>query len=213
MEGPVRKLSGFQKNHHPPDGFHPAAVNFIRRAGHPDIEASAKKLYGDIRQAFGYRRREFAFTCENGSACIRTPDFDAALNIDQAADTARNYRITVEVTSLHNPAIATDSGFHACFNELCDRLVVDCPRGLDLEARIDALEGIPEIGSQLEYDPDGSSLEFALPELQLHIYVTEATLTFSLLNRRDLGQLIRHSRRALDILAETSFVGKPLALH
>ncbi len=205
VTGRVRKLAGFRKSHHVPDGHHAAAQTFVRRAGHEDVKAATDRLYADIRSLFGYKRREFAYTCEDGFGCIKTPDFDLQIRVDQCAEDPKNYQLTTEIVALHHPEIAADERFHACFTHHCETLVVDFPHSIDLDEKIDALEDIPEIADCLDYEPDGSAFELKLPALDLHIQVTESDITFRLLTLRNLGKLLDHSQQAFEILTAAGF--------
>ncbi|MFP4070228.1 MAG: hypothetical protein ACLFVC_08635 [Opitutales bacterium] len=200
--GRIRKLGGFEKRHHVPDGHHDAARAFVRRAGHPDVQAAAERLHADIRGLFGYKRREFDYSCEDGSAVIKTPDFDLELRVDQCPEEPKGYVLTTEITRLHNAEIAGDERFHSCFNAHCDRLVVEFPRSIDLAAKIDAIEDIPEIADCLDYAPDASEFELKLPRLDLHIHFNETAMTFRLLTLAHLAKLLDHSQKAFDILTK-----------
>jgi len=200
--GRIRKLSGYQKSHHVPDGHHAAAQTFVRKIGHVDVKAHTDRIYADIRQLFAYKRKEFDYTCEDGFAWIKTPDFDLQIHIDQCMDDARNYTLTTEIVALHNTSIAADPRLHACFTHHCETVIIDFPRSIDIESKIDALEAIPEIADCLDYEPDGSAFELKLPLLDLHIHATESEITFRLLTLRDLAKLLDHSQKAFDILAK-----------
>jgi len=177
----------------------------VRNIGHEDVKSVTDQLYTDIRGLFGYRRREFAYTCEDGFAAIKTPDFDLQIHIDQCQDDAKNYELTTEIVALHTTEIATDERFHTCFTHHCDSVVVDFPSSINIDDKIDAIEDIPKIADCLEYEPDCSSFELKLPKLDLHIHVTESQITFRLLSLRNLGKLLDHSQKALDILATADF--------
>ena len=203
--GRIRKLSGYQKHHHVPDGHSDAAQSFVRKAGHPDVKAAADRLYEDIRSLFGYKRRDFNYSCEEGFAWIKTPDFDLQIRVDQCAEDPKNYLLATEIVALHNDAIAADARFHACFTHHCDQLVVDFASPVRVEDKIDAIEDIPELADVLTYEPDGSAFELKLPELDLWIEVDESAIRFSLLTLRNLGKLLDHSQKAFDILARAEF--------
>lgn len=205
MGGRIRRLKGFQKNHRVPDTQSDATQSFVRKAGHPDVKATADDLYRDIRGLFAYKRREFDYSCEDGFAWIKTPDFDLHLRIDQCPDDPKNYHLTTEIVALHTDAIASDERFHTCFTHHCDQLVVDFATPVRVEDKIDLLEDKPELREALTYEPDGSAFELRLPRLDLHIHVTESTLTFRLLTLRNLGKLLDHSQKAFDILADCDF--------
>ncbi len=203
--GRVRKLSGYQKSHHIPDGHHAAAQAFVRKIGQAYVKEALDKLYADIRHLFGYKRKEFAYTCEDGFGVIKTPDFDLQIHIDQCTEDAKNYVLTTEIVALHSETIASDERFHACFTHHCDLLVIEVPDSINIDDKIDAIEAIPEIADCLDYEPDGSAFELKLPELDLYIHVTECEITFQLLTLRNLGKLLDHSQKAFDILAKADF--------
>ena len=201
----MRRLAGYQKHHHTPDAHSDAAQNFIRKIGQPDVKAAADQLYSDIRSLFGYKRREFDYSCEDGFAWIKTPDFDLQVRVDQCPEDPKNYILTTEIVALHTDAIVADERFHTSFTHHCDQLVVDFTMPVQVEDKIDAIEDIPELANALTYEPDGSAFELKLHQLDLLIQVNESSMTFSLLTLRDLGKLLDHSQKAFDILASAQF--------
>jgi hypothetical protein len=200
VEGRVRRLKGYQKSHHLPDGHHPAAQAFVRKVGHENVKEIVDQFYTDIRSLFGYKRRDFQYTCEDGFGCIKTPDFDLQVRIDQSPLDAKNYQLTTEIVALHNTEIASDDRLHACFTHHCETLIVEFPGSINIDEKIDAIEDIPEIDEFMTYEPDGSSFELRLIPLDLQIQVTESEMTFQLLTLRDLAKLIDHSQKAFEIL-------------
>lgn len=202
VEGRVRRLKGYQKSHHLPDGHHAAAQAFVRKVGHEDVKEAVDKLYADIRSLFAYKRREFHYTCEDGFGCIKTPDFDLQIRIDQSAQDPKNYQLTTEIVALHSAEMAADERFHACFTHHCETLVIEFPGSINIDEKIDAIEAIPEIADSLDYEPDGSAFELKLTALDLHIHVTECEMTFQLLTLRNLAKLLEHSQKAFDILTK-----------
>lgn len=203
--GRIRQLGGFSKHHHVPDACSSAAQNFVRKAGHPEVESAAQGLHRDIRELFGYKRRELDYSCEDGSALIKTPDFDLEICVDQSDQDPKSYRLCTTIAQLHNPQIAQDQRFHQCFGYHCDRLEVEFNQAIDLEAKIDRIEDIPELADCLDYAPDASRLELKLPQLDLHIEVTESGMNFQLLTLSNLAKLIDHSEKAFGILTEAGF--------
>lgn len=203
--GRIRRLGGFQKHHRVPDSHGDATQSFVRKAGHSDVKSAADALYRDIRETFAYKRRDFDYTCEDGFAWIKTPDFDLHLRVDQCEDDPKNYRFATEIVALHSDEIIADPRFHACFTHHCDQLVIDFTVPVRVEDKIDRIEDMPDLRDALTYEPDGSSFELRLPQLDLDIHVTETTMTFRLLTLRNLGKLLDHSQKAFDILADCQF--------
>ena len=200
VEGRVRRLKGYQKSHHLPDGHHAAAQAFVRKVGHENVKELVDQFYTDIRSLFGYKRREFHYTCEDGFGCIKTPDFDLQVRIDQSSEDPKNYQLSTEIVALHNPEIAIDERFHACFTHHCETLIVEFPGSINIDEKIDAIEDIDEIAQYLTYEPDGSAFELRLIPLDLEIKVTDSEMSFQLLTLRNLDKLIEHSQRAFEIL-------------
>lgn len=205
VEGRIRKLRGFQKHHHVPGDVSDATRAFVRRAGQEQVKELADDLYRDIRATFGYKRKEFDYSCEDGQAWIKTPDFDAQIQIDQDEDAAKHYLLTTELVQLHHEAIALDPRLHTCFSAHCDHLVVHFPTPIQVEDKIDAIEAINGLAEHLSYEPDATAFELKLPDLDLLIEVDESSIRFSLLTLRNLGKLLDHSQRAFEILTDCDF--------
>ena len=205
VSGRIRRLKGFKKQHHVPDAQYEGAQDFVRRIGAEDVKLLADSIYNDIRQAFGYKRKEFDYTCHEGLAEIKTPDFTAQIRIDQCPDDTKSYILTTELIELHNEEIASNPALHACFNNHCDVLWVTFPTGINVEEKIDAIEDNEAIADCLSYEPDGSSFELKLPDLDLRIEVDEESMRFQLLTLQNLSKLLEHSQKAFDILTECGF--------
>ena len=203
--GRIRKLAGFQKHHRVPDAHSDATRDFVRKAGAEDVKTLADGLYNDIREAFGYKRKEFEYHCEAGLAHIKTPDFDAEVRVDQCGGDPKNYLLTTELTALHNAEVAQNPALHACFNPHCEVLVVNSSKAMQIEDKIDAIEENEALADYLSYEPDGSSFELKLPELDLRITVDAWSMRFQLLTLRNLAKLLEHSQKAFDILTECGF--------
>lgn len=204
-QGRIRRLQGFRRGHQVPDLQYEAAQDFVRKVGAEDVKLLADRLYNDIREAFGYKRREFDYNCHEGLADIRTPDFSAQIRIDQCDDDPKSYRLTTELTELHNEAVARDPALHACFNNHCDVLCIHFPTGINVEEKIDRIEDNESLAPFLSYEPDGSRFELKLPDLDLRIEVDEVSIRFQLLTLRNLGKLLDHSQRAFEILTDCDF--------
>jgi len=205
MLGRIRKLGGYQKHHHPPEGHTDAAQSFVRRVGQANVKEAADSLFTQIQGFFGYKRRDLDYTNEDGLAWIKAPDFDIQIRVDQCPHDPKKYLLATEITALHTETITTEPRFHNCFTHHCDHLVIEFNSPIQVEDKIDILENIPELAKTMTYKPDGSAFELKLPKLDLNIYVDESAITFSLLTLRDLGKLLEHSQKAFDILSCAEF--------
>lgn len=204
----MRQLSGFSKHHREPDTCNNAARSFIRKIGTEEIKELADRLYRDIRELFKYKRRQFDYSCDSGTAHIKTPDFELNISINQDSSVPRIYQITTEITHLFNDQIADDHRFHTCFNHHCNRLLVQFPQAIDLEDKIDQIEEIESIADCLDYSPDCSHFELKLPSLDLRIHITESEMYFERLTLSNLAELLKQSRQAFDILTTAGINAK-----
>ena len=197
----MRRLKGYQKSHHLPDGHHAAAQAFVRKVGHEHVKELVDQFYTDIRSLFGHKRREFALhlrrwlrlhqrrpTSTYKSASTRAPKIRRIINSPP------------QIVALHNPEIVGDERFHACFTHHCETLIVEFPGSINIDEKIDAIEDIDEIAQYLTYEPDGSAFDLRLIPLDLEIKVTESEMSFQLLTLRNLDKLIEHSQKAFEIL-------------
>lgn len=206
--GRIRKLTNFERHHHEPDRFSDAALEFVRRIGHEDVKKSAELLYQKIRRQFAYKRRDFNYTCEDGFATIKTPDFEIEICIDQGIELSepKNYCISTVVNHLDTDTVSIqqDERFIHCFNAHCDQVIVIFPKVIDLSNKIDQIETIEEFANYLDYAPDARSFDLKLNDQDLHIQVTEMQMSFRLLTYPNLKKLLDHSQRAFDILTKKS---------
>lgn len=182
-----------------------AAHEFVRKVGAEDVKLLADQIYNSVREAFGYKRRDFDYSCHEGMAQITTPDFSARICIDQCPEDPKCYALLTELNELYRADIAGDPALHACFNPHCDLLTVIFPTGIQVEDKIDAIEDHPALAPFLSYAPDGTSFELKLPDLDLRIEVDETSMCFQLLTLRNLSKLLVHSQRAFEILTACGF--------
>lgn len=195
--GRIRRLKGFLKSaHFEPDSHSSASDAFVRKAGAPDIEERAEALHRELRQAYGYKRRELIYSCEGGSALLRTPAFEVALTIEQDAE-PRAFRFVLTVSRLTDPTVISAPAFLQVFRYRCQSVVVAFPRSIDIEQQIDVLEESPTLADLLEYPADASWLTIQLPGPSIRMELRADAATFSLPPGGDLEELITGTDRLL----------------
>ncbi|MEM8868668.1 MAG: hypothetical protein AAGC73_10425 [Verrucomicrobiota bacterium] len=199
--GLIRKLSGFQKSHFVPDSLSPAGQEFIRKIGSEDLKERAEALFAVVRKEYGLKRKEIAYSCESGSASIRSAQFEIDLCIDQYPENLKQYRIATAISLVGDYDAAGDDRFSFCFNAYVDTLVVHFPKAIDIEEAIDRIEDLPDTADALDYEPDGSAFSLNFEERDLFLEVTETAIRFQLQRTRDLQALLQKSQEALEVLA------------
>jgi len=78
-----------------------------------------------------------------------------------------------------------------------DTLAIEFPAMVDVEAKIDQIEEIPELAKFLHYQPDGSSLTLELPEAGMRVVMDAERMTFKLIGQRNLALLIANVETTL----------------
>ncbi|MGB0371915.1 MAG: hypothetical protein ACPGN3_11305 [Opitutales bacterium] len=208
--GPVRKLAGYKKHHFVPDNHSDATQAFVRSVGSEKIKDLADTLFLTIRHHFELKRKQINYTCEDGYGYLATPDFTAELFIDQDPDNPAQYLETIQISQLHNEAIAQDPRLHACFDPHCDTLKIEFLGPINVEEKIDAIEDIPQLEQYLSYAPDGSFLDLKMREISLHLHIDSHSASFKLIGTRDLATLLTRSQETLNLLAPAGF---PKRIH
>ncbi|MEM7790170.1 MAG: hypothetical protein AAF546_02105 [Verrucomicrobiota bacterium] len=199
--GLIRKLSGFQKNHFIPENLSPAGHEFIRKIGAEDVKHRAETLFSLVRKQYQFKRREIEYSCEGGSATLRTAHFEIDLDISQASENLRQYQMRTSISLTPSEVTPVDDTFTLCFSHYVDQLVVNFPQMIDIEEAIDRIEELPEAAKALDYAPDGSNFSLDFKEQDLLIQVTASEITFRLQRSRNLQALLERSQEALDVLA------------
>jgi hypothetical protein len=204
-DGRVRRLRGFVKgSHREPDGHHPAAEAFVRRAGSAELTERVDLLHRRLRTAFGWKRRELAAQAEGGTGRLETPAFTVNLWLEQSPETARNYRMVTEVARFQTSATLRSEAFAAVFEGFCDVVVIDLPRPLVVPAQIDRLEDSTRLAPLLDYPADGSWLTLRTPgpgALTLRLEAHEISIRFE--SGGGLALLLEGAWSLLESLAAT----------
>jgi hypothetical protein len=202
--GSVRRLSGFKKRYRVPDGHFTATEAFVKRIGHEEVKEQADVIHERIRETFGYKRKDINYSCDDGAATIKTPDFDVNLWIMQDPGDPSVYVLTTEVGAIRRPAIITEDGFSDVFSRYCDTVVIEFSRNIDLKDKIDEIEDLPELKGHLKYEADCSSFKLNLPTLQ--ICVTAKRITLSLPGTDNIKVLLDNAKNALAALSSSGVV-------
>ena len=115
------------------------------------VQKLSQSIHAELRRELGYKRLDFDFREEDGYISLMTPGFDLEIRIDQCPDDPKAYLLETRLTRLRDPKLAQNPAFLRIFSPLCNRLHVYLRKPIDLAAKIDALEAIPEITEGLSY--------------------------------------------------------------
>ena len=161
--GPIQSLSGFQKGHKVPNYRSSATECFVKQVGAPEVEEKVQNLYEQIKQAFGYLRKEISLETDGGSASIRAKDFDVNVELIQRVSDPTEYRLTTEVSNFSSAQIVHTDEFNEIFRGKVSSLRVEFQKDRNLTEFIDRVE--ESEGSDItikNYPNDYSSCEFTV---------------------------------------------------
>ncbi len=206
--GSVRSLRGFNKRfHQEPDRHSSAAGDFIQKIGCDDVKEHADQVGRQVQQHLGYKRRDVDFSCGDGAATIKTPDFDVNITISQDKDDPGAYVISTEVGVIRRSSIVKDARFLEVFTQYCDTLVIKYAQSVDVNQQIDDIEEVPELAKYMNYAPGGAWFKLLLDHPRIEITGTRNEMTLKLLEKRDLKTLLARTESAFN-----TFTGAGLTL-
>ena len=200
----IRRLRGFVKTaHREPDAHNPATESFVRKVGTDDVSERAEILYRQIREAYGWKRRQLAYRLDPGLAVIETPGFAATVAVEQDVEDPRFALLSISVgghASVGGEG-EIDERLVAVFGRSCDTVVIALPDALDLEERIDFAEDHPRLAEHLEYPADASWMRLRLehPPITMQLEATE--VRFQIPRGGDLRGLLEGSSALLGLFA------------
>ena len=198
--GRVRQLRGFQKGFREPSEVTAATRSFVARLGAAEVQERAERVFREVRAAFAYKRRELDLALADGSATVRTPDFDVNLGVEQDEEKPSAYRLVTQVAAFRSPGIVEDERFLRLFGGYCDRVVIDFAQAFDLAAKIDRIEDLPELAPHLDYDAHAQWFTLSLPSPAITIHVTSRRMVFALAAPGELRTLLNYTAAALAAL-------------
>ena len=202
--GRVRDLKGYSKPKASLGTHNDWERDFVEKAGATEVTSLATEIFEQLRECFRYKRKDLSFTNIASTASIKGPDFDVNISLSQDPEDADKYLLKTEVRSFRNPAIIDDPNFLAIFSKYCKRIVFELEANLDLESKIDDIEEIDALASNLEYDPECTEFTLRLPEPGIVIHASGNEMVFTLDSQGDLKLLLGNTQKAFAQLAGNS---------
>lgn len=159
VAAPVTSLRGFEKRFRIPDEL-PARAAFLGRFATADIETDLDAVFGKLRSAFGFKRRQLSVQGPvEGSGSISTPAFE--YRIDLLPDSGGNDRVIWQrsVGRIEQPQFVFCDDFKSAFGDVLGILEVELSAALDVESIIDHVEDTGSETWKLDYDRDATWCE------------------------------------------------------
>lgn len=174
----VKTLAGFKAYHQVPDRAGPSGNKFLAKLALDDLRTDIDAAYNALRDGLGYKRKDLEASVESdGTAFIRTPDFDYLITavLDEDDPTLAVWR--QELTNLSGVDVIRSAGFDAAFGATFDRLELQFGEPLDVDRVIDELEESPPAGAKVRAASDGSSCQITLSGFAGSVTLTARKMT------------------------------------
>ena len=173
--GYVRELSGFKKGfHREPDSVDRYTESFVAELAGDDVDVEANALYQQIKNNFGYKRREIALKMDGASAAIATKDFDLSVTYFQSSVDPSAYMIEYRINNVRDAHVLNDDGLQQILNRHFNEIRFSIKGEIDLEELIDEIESEEIENVSIEYPADCSRLKITLAGAYWSLHLTEA---------------------------------------
>lgn len=152
--GAFKSLRGFDKSRHTvPDAVNHATSGFLAKLAKPELTAEAEDIFQRTKAALDYKRKDLSLDVTSPAAVLAARDFtfEIAYALDEG-DPAQ-FTVTRTLHSLRNSALIEVPAFDALFAGGFSGIVFALAKGIQVEALIDAVEGLE----------DGAGLRVAYP--------------------------------------------------
>lgn len=157
---PIKSLTGFEKYHRVPNGSQSEAARFLGDRGKKDIEYDLDTMFKQLRDRFGYKRRDFLVTGPiDGAGSIQVPDFEYRVQIIPDATEPEYFLWERTVVSISSLAVVMNQSFQSTFDEFLSSMIVEFPERLDIPAIIDHVEDLVDNTCSIDYDRDATWCE------------------------------------------------------
>ena len=171
--GRVKDLAGFRKTHTVPDRANDWARKYVNRVAQPDIKADLDATFEQLREAFGYKRKDLDASAErDGLGFIRTPDFEYTVGVEVNPADPGEVVWRREVGRLTDPALVRSEGFAAVFGTVFDRLVFEFAEPVDVAGLVDRIEESPPEGVKVTVASGSDAAELRLAGFAGRVTVT-----------------------------------------
>jgi hypothetical protein len=167
----LKSLTGFDNSFRLPARLDPATRRRINDMAAQDLRRDIENRFATLRERFHYRRKDFEVMVDEGTAAIRTPDFEYSVSLEIDSEDPSSLSWIRKVEHLEDPDLVGDSKFQAAFEELFDTLACQFQSPAPIETIIDALEEKPPQGLKLDYDSSCTWCELWINGFPGHIRI------------------------------------------
>ncbi len=189
--GTVKTLGGFKKSHHTlPDAANAATNAFLGKICAGELAAEAETMFQAVRAGLGYKRKEVALSIASPTAVLTAKDFVVEIVYALEAAAPVRYAVTTTLRELRSAALARTGEFSAVFARKFSEISFALKRGAQVEAVIDAIEGLEDSGLAVSYPSDCRECEIGVAGVDARVRCTADSLEVVFPRTSSPGELI-----------------------
>jgi len=183
--GAVKSLHGFNKKRHTlPDAANATTNAFLARLCAPELAERGEVLFQALREAMGYKRREISLTVDaaGGLTRLTARDFVLELFYTLEPSSPEFYTVTQTLLDAKTSELLHNTAFNEVFAGAFSELSFTLKKGVQVEAVIDAVEALGEIGKpshsplRVTYPSDCRECEIAVEGVEARVRCTGASI-------------------------------------
>jgi len=183
--GAVKSLSGFNKKRHTlPDAANATTNAFLARLCAPELAERGETLFQAVREAMAYKRRELSLNVDSNGGLARLTARDFSLEIFYALESGSPefYAVTQTLLDARTSELLHNAAFNEVFAGAFSELSFTLKKGVQVEAVIDAVEALSEVGKpshsplRVSYPSDCSLCEIAVADVEARVRCTGGSI-------------------------------------
>jgi len=183
--GAVKSLSRFSKKRHTlPDSANATTNAFLARLCAPELAERGEALFQAVREAMGYKRRELSLSVDSDSGLARLSARDFALELFYALEPSSPefYVFSQTLLDARTSELLQNAAFNEVFDGTFSELSFTLQKGVQVEAVIDAIEALGEVGKRghsplrVSYPSDCSECEITVEGVEARVRCTGASI-------------------------------------
>ncbi len=173
----IKSLPDFrkEKGHHVPKTVDSYTKGFVERYAAPRIAERVKTRYTQIKDHFGFLRKEI----DQQEDRVMTKDFEYAIWAEQDEEEPSD-AIIYEMLSNVSPEVLLDDDLNSLFGKTFDEMRVTLPKSIDVEQVIDRIEALKSADITVAYEADCEQCEISVSGgVRLQVSATSITVLSS----------------------------------
>jgi hypothetical protein len=176
--GAVKALAGFKKGHHTlPDAANAVTNGFLGKICAAELASQAEAKFQRVREALGYKRKDFSLNVASPAAVLTTKDFVWELSYALEPESPARYLVSHTLHSLRSAELARTDEFTSVFAGDFTEISFLLKKGVSVEAIVDVIEALNgEGGLSVTYPSDCRECVIAVEDVDAQVRCNAAAI-------------------------------------